>query len=247
MCHSELMKKLLLCLLLGACAGANWNPSADFQYVPVETQVYTIATWQKINNPKNNRIHIYVEGDGHSFDAYGTPTDDPTPRGRFVRDLAAADEFDNVVYVARPCQYVMNEFCEKSDWTDGRFSKEVIDAESDVINQIAQKKRVTLIGYSGGGFVTGAVIKQNPKLRVEKWITIAGVLNHKTWTEYFGDEPLSKSIELGELPNVPQKHFVGERDTVVPYELAKTWAKEGDIVLVPRAKHDNFGNLKIFD
>ena len=241
------MKKLSLCLLLGACAGANWTPPADFQYVPVQTQVFEIATWQKINNPKNKTVHIYIEGDGHSFDAYGTPTTDPTPRGTFMRDLATADTFDNVVYVARPCQYIMNEFCEKSDWTDGRFSKEVIDAESYVINQIANKKRVVLVGYSGGGFVSGAVIKQNPNLRVTKWITIAGVLDHKAWTEYFGDEPLTKSIELGELPNVSQKHFVGERDSVVPYELAKTWAETENIILVPRARHDNFGDLKIFD
>jgi hypothetical protein len=241
------MKKVLLCLLLGACAGADWTPSADFQYVPVKTQIYTIATWQKINNPKNNRIHVYVEGDGHSFDSYGMPTTDPTPRGTFMRDLAMSDDFDNVVYVARPCQYIMDDLCEKSDWTDGRFSKEVIDAETYVINEIVKNKRVTLIGYSGGGFVSGAVIKQNPKMRVEKWITIAGVLNHGAWTEYFGDEPLTKSIELGKLPDVPQTHYVGERDSVVPYELAKTWADEKDIILVPRARHDNFGNLKIFD
>lgn len=242
------MKRLFLILLLSGCAGAGrYSMPDDFQYVPIKTDSYEIATWQKITNPNGNYIHIYIEGDGHSFDAYGRPTNDPTPRGTFMRDLASSDNFDNVVYVARPCQFIMGDSCEKSDWSDGRFSKKIIDAESYVINQIAQKKCVSLVGYSGGGFVSAAVIKQNPKLCVDKWITIAGVLNHGIWTEYFGDKPLTKSIELAGLPDVPQTHYIGERDRVVPHELAKTWANEKDIILVPRARHDNFGNLKIFD
>ena len=128
-----------------------------------------------------------------------------------------------------------------------RFSKKIIDAQSRAIKQIAKNKKITLIGYSGGAMVSGLVIKQNSKLNVEKWITIAGILNHKTWTEYFGDEPLMKSLNMETLPNVPQIHFVGERDNVVPYELAKTWADETDIKLIPRASHDDFTDLKIFD
>lgn len=241
------MKKILLCFLLTACAGAGWVAPVDFQYVPIKTDSYEIAAWQKINNPKNNAIHIYIEGDGNSFDAYGQPTDDPTPRGTLVRDLAARDNFENVVYVARPCQFIMDDNCKEQDWTTGRFSQKIINAESDVIKQIAKNKHIVLVGYSGGAMVSGLVIKQNPKLKVDKWITIAGVLNHKKWTEYFGDEPLNESLNMDTLPNVTQVHFVGGRDKVVPYDLAKTWAKEDDIKLVPNANHDDFKNLKIFD
>lgn len=240
------MKKVFLFLLLSACGG-NWVAPDGFQYVPIKTQNYEIATWQKINNPKNNALHIYIEGDGHSFDAYGQPTDNPTPRGTLVRDLATADNFENVVYVARPCQFIMDENCEESDWTDGRFSQKIIDAESSVVKQIAKNKHIVLIGYSGGAMVSGLIIKQNPKMKVDKWITVAGVLNHKKWTQYFGDRPLDKSVDMDTLPNVSQIHFVGGRDSVVPYDLAKSWVNQSDIKLIEKASHNDFGDLKIFD
>ena len=95
--------------------------------------------------------------------------------------------------------------------------------------------------------VSGLIIKQNPKMQFEKWITIAGVLDHKKWTDYFDDEPLEKSVNMESLPNVPQKHFVGEKDKVVPVDLAKQWAQIDDIVIIESGTHDDFGKLKIFD
>ena len=241
------MKKIFLCFLLTACVGSGWTPPEDFQYLPIKTDTYEIATWQKINDIKNNNIHIYIEGDGHSFDSYGQPTTDPTPHRTFLRDLATADDFENVVYVARPCQFIKDKNCTKEDWTNGRFSQKIIDAESQVIKKIAKNKHIVLIGYSGGGMVSGLVINRNPRLRVDKWITIAGVLNHETWTSYFGDKPLDKSLNLEKLPQVPQTHFAGGRDKVVPYTLVQSWVKEKDIKLIPDSAHDDFKNIKIFD
>lgn len=239
---------VFLLFFVWACTGGQkWAPGVDFEYVPIKTDTFEIATWQKIKSPKNPRVHIYIEGDGSAFDAYGRPTDNPTPRGDFVRNLAESDTFDNVVYVARPCQYIMDNICNEQDWTSGRFSKKIIDAESQVITLIAGKKKITLIGYSGGAMVSGLVIKKNKNLNVENWITIAGVLNHKMWTEYFGDEPLYGSLNMDTLPNVHQKHFVGEHDEIVPYDLAKQWANPADIEIVSDARHNNFKNLNLFD
>jgi len=241
------MKKIICVLILSGCVGGKWTPPSDFNYAPIKTDTYEIATWQKINSPQNKNIHIYIEGDGYAFDAYGQPTNNPTPRGTFVRDLALADNFDNVVYMARPCQFIMDENCSQSDWTSGRFSKKIIDAQSAAIKQIAKDKNITIVGYSGGAMVSGLVIQQNKKLNFEKWITVAGVLNHKLWTDYFGDEPLIGSMNMERLPNISQTHFIGGRDGVVPYTLAKQWAKETDIKLIPDATHDDFSGLKIFD
>lgn len=242
-----MLKKIFCLFLLAGCAGTWWVAPDNFLYVPVDTGEYEIATWQKINNPKNSRIHIYIEGDGNAFDSYGQPTDNPTPHGTLVRDLAVSDTFDNVVYMVRPCQFIMSKSCSESDWTDGRFSQKIIDSESIVLQKIATNKKITLIGYSGGAMVSGLIIKQNPKLNFEKWITVAGVLNHKKWTDYFGDEPLIKSIDMEFLPDVAQKHFVGGRDNIVPPDLAKQWSKIEDIVIIDNATHDDFGKLKIFD
>ena len=242
------MRKFLsvfVVLFLSACGGTNWKAPDDFIYVPIKSGEYEIATWQKINNPKNNHIHIYIEGDGYAFDGYGQPTSDPTPRGTFIRDLAARDSFDNVVYMARPCQFIMSESCSETDWTTGRFSQKIISAQGRAISKIAKNKEIILVGFSGGAMVSGLIIEQNPKLNLEKWITIAGVLDHEKWTNYFGDKSLSESLNLKKLPNVPQTHFVGGRDKVVPYELAKTWADESNIKMIPNATHNNFGDINI--
>ena len=241
------MKKIFILLFLSACTGAGWKAPDDFVYVPIKSGEYEIATWQKINNPQNNHIHIYIEGDGRAFNVYGQPTRNPTPRGTFVRDLAMRDNFENIVYMARPCQFIMTDSCSETDWTTGRFSQKIIKAQSDAIKQTAGNKKITLIGYSGGAMVSGLVIEQNSNLKFEKWITIAGVLNHKKWTTYFGDKDLNESLNLIKLPNVSQIHFVGENDKTVPYELAKSWVNESDIKLVPNATHDDFGDLKLFD
>ena len=243
------MKKIIviLCVILCGCVGANWVPPADFNYVPIDSGEYKIATWQKIQNPTDSHIHIYIEGDGNSFDAYGRPTNNPTPHGMLVRDLVASDDFANVAYVARPCQFIKTKNCSESDWTSGRFAKKIIDAETTAVRRIAGDKKITLIGYSGGAMVSGLIIAQNPELKVEKWITVAGVLDHKKWTGYFGDAPLNESMNMEFLPNVPQKHFVGGRDDVVPYDLAKNWADVDDIIILENATHDNFGKIKIFD
>ena len=240
------MKKIWLAFLLAGCVGAGWMMPDEFSYVPVQTDIYQIATWQKISNPKNNEIHIYIEGDGNAYDNYGQPTDNPTPRGKMLRELAIKDEFPNVVYMARPCQFIMNEKCSVTDWTDGRFSQKIIDSVTQAINKIADEKQITLIGYSGGAMVSGLVIKQNQNMKIKKWITIAGVLNHKKWTEYFGDKPLKKSLDMESLPEIPQTHFVGGEDETVPYELVKQWANEKDIRFVPGASHDDFININLF-
>lgn len=241
------MKKLLILLLLASCAGTNWVAPNDFIYAPIDGGDYEFATWQKINNPSNNHIHIYIEGDGHSFDAYGRPTNNPTPRGTLVRDLAARDSAENVVYMARACQFIMNDKCDESDWTDGRFSQKIIDNQARAIKKIAGNKKITIIGYSGGAMISGLIIEQNPELKIEKWITIAGVLNHEQWTKYFNDAPLSKSVNMNKLPAVKQLHLVGERDDVVPVELSKQWANESDIKIIPNTKHNDFGDLKLFE
>lgn len=237
------LRKILILLLLCGCTGI-WRAPDNFLFIPVKSGDYEIATWQKITNPKDE-IHIYIEGDGRSFDSRGRPNYDPTPHGTFLRDIAVSDEAANVIYMARPCQFIMSDSCTQSDWTDGRFSQKVIDSMSEVIKQVAKDSPVILIGYSGGAMVSGLIIENVPELKVKKWITIAGVLNHADWTEYFGDSPLLQSLNMRELPKVQQLHYVAEKDKVVPLELTKKWAGEENIVIIKNATHDYFGDFDI--
>lgn len=239
------MRAMVLAFLLCSCAATAWWPADDFAFVPVAAGKFDIATYQKNTDPRAP-VHIYIEGDGHAFDAYGAPTGDPTPRGTMMRDLAMRDAGTNVVYMARPCQFIMSPECNEKYWTDGRFAPAVIDAMSMAVTQVASGRPIVLIGYSGGAMVTGLIIKRNPALPIKKWITIAGVLNHADWTEYFGDAPLRTSLNLGRLPDVRALHYVGADDDVVPNALSQKWIGDGGkIVVVPNAGHEDFDNLDI--
>ena len=238
-------KQISLCALFGltACASVTLEPYS-FTYIPVQTDEFEIATWQDLANA-SAPVHIYIEGDGYAFNRHGQPTSNPTPRKNLVRNLAARDKNTNVVYVARPCQYIKSPNCDVSDWTDARFSEAVIDSMYTAIKTIAKNRPIILIGYSGGAMVSGLIIQKHPELNVQKWITVAGVLNHKDWTEYFGDAPLTGSLNLNKLPQVSQVHYIADGDIVVPNELTRRWAKASDIVVVKNAKHDSFRGLKI--
>lgn len=216
----------------------------SFTYIPISTKKYEIATWQNLNNA-SGPIHIYIEGDGYAFDRHGRPTHNPTPRNHFVRNLATHDDSINVAYIARPCQYIKSPNCTVSDWTDGRFSKDILESMHTVIKTVAKNRPVILIGYSGGAMISGLLIQNYPDLNVQKWITIAGVLNHTDWTEYFNDTPLKKSLNMNKLPHISQTHYIAKNDQVVPNELSRKWIKASDIVVVDDAKHDSWHGLTL--
>ena len=102
-----------------------------------------------------------------------------------------------------------------------------------------------LIGYSGGALLSGLIIQQNHDIKIQKWITIAGVLNHHDWTSYFGDSNLTTSVDLEKIPNAPQIHYVAENDSVVPMELSQKWISPDKLKIIPNATHNNFPNLEI--
>ena len=229
---------LILCFLLSGCV-ASWVVPSDFTYTVVRSGAYNLATYQRISDT-TSPIHIYIEGDGAAFDAGGRPTHNPTPHGTFLRDLAAHDTSPNVVYLARPCQYIMSDSCAQTDWTDGRFSQKIIESMAHAIEQIAYKQPVILVGYSGGAMISGLIIEQHPSITVQKWVTIAGVLNHADWTDYFGDMPLRQSMNLNKLPYISQLHYIARDDAVVPNELSRKWVAPENLKIIDDATHSSF-------
>lgn len=222
-------------LLLVGCSFLH-IPEA-YQYKEIQTASYKIASWQKITD-KTASVRIYIEGDGHAFNYAGLPTSNPTPKGTFLRDLAFNDPNPNVVYLARPCQFVKDAVCGQVDWTIGRFSQKIIDATAEAIQTILKDQKAILIGYSGGAFLSGLVIHQNPDIKVQKWVTIAGLLNHTAWTKKLNLPPLTESVELETLPQVPQKHYVGEKDVVIPKELSQSIVPAPQLRIIQKAGHD---------
>ena len=108
---------------------------------------------------------------------------------------------------------------------------------AQAVKQLVGNRPVEFYGYSGGALLSGLVIEKYPEIHVKKWITYAGLLNHKSWTEYHKLAPLTSSLDLDMLPSVLQMHYVGEKDRVIPPALSRQWTGGKNLVIVPNATH----------
>ena len=236
------MRGIIFAFLLTGCIAA--APQMELSGLQSLHGDYNIAFWTR-DTDNTAPIHVYIEGDGHAFDAHSKPTDDPTPHGTLVRNMAMNDAAPNVAYIARPCQFIMSPSCTVNDWTTGRFSEKIVSEMADAVRWVARGRPIVLIGYSGGAMMSGLIIENNPDLDVVQWITIAGILNHSDWTQYWGDTPLSDSMDMNALPQISAHHYVAQTDDIVPKVLSVKWVGAENLITVPGGKHGKFPGLNI--
>lgn len=237
------IRLFLICCILAGCAAPLTVPP-EFKQTTVETADFDFAVWQKIEQP-NAPYKIYIEGDGYAFNAYGRPTNDPTPRGTFMRQTAFADTHPNVVYMARACQFIQHKKCEQKYWTTARFAPEIVAAQASAIGQIVGTRPVTLVGFSGGAQIAGLIAVAHPEIKVRKIITIGGNLDHPAWTAYHNVPPLADSADLNDyraaFAKIPQVHYVGAKDTVIPPALNQDFVTNSAPVIVVKGASHNDG------
>lgn len=197
-------------------------------------------------------LTVYIEGDGYGWISRFKLSDDPTPRDTTVLGMAARDPAVNLVYIARPCQYVRDadrRNCSPAYWSSARFAEEVIAATGKAIDhykRLSGARSLRLIGYSGGGAVAALLAERRDDVR--ELITVAGVLDIEAWTAIRGTDPLTASLNpadhAGRLAGLRQTHFVGERDEVVPEALARSFLSHipadgrPQPILVPGQAHE---------
>lgn len=214
-----------------------------FVFQEIQTETFAVAAWTRVKQQPVKVLRIYIEGDGFAWQTPTRPSSDPTPRRSLPLAWAQKDKGD-VVYLARPCQYVFSSRCSAYFWTDGRFAPEIIDSMDDALKTLLEKykpEKVELIGYSGGAAVAVLLAAKHSD-RVGALITVAGVLDHRQWTAYHGDSPLEGSLnpadEQSKIRRIPQKHYVGGKDEIVPQSLARQWVSDQrQVIVVPAASH----------
>ncbi len=242
------MKRLFFVILLFTASCASLRSIEGFDTVRLQAGKFELAAWARVLKP-GHPLRIYIEGDGSSWIDRRTPSADPTPTVDTALNLARSDSYPNVVYLARPCQYVSSEACRPYYWTSGRFAPEVVAAEESAVRQLMRRYNapsVELLGYSGGGAVAALLAARMNEVR--RFVTVAGVLDHEAWTALHGDTPLSGSLNpanyKSRLEKIPQLHFVGARDKTVPSELTenfiKSYSDQSNVqtIIVPNATHD---------
>lgn len=213
-------------LMTSSCAIA--PPESElFDAKQIETSHFSIAVWEKKDIQKDQPLRIYFEGDGN-----------PNPKYAVAFDLAKADTNSNVIYVARPCQWVNDKICEKQPeiYQDARFHPEVMMEMRELVIYLMRKYRapsVDLIGYDGGAVIALNLATKVPTQRV---ITIAGITDINAYNDLH-DLPLpdeddieNPADNLALLAEIPQIHYVGEKDDVTPRRLVERFVSRMDRV-----------------
>ena len=200
-------------------ASPAWMIKRDIPSTP-----YQLRAYERIHD-KGSFANVYIEGDGAAYTSPKEWNDNPTPKNPVALHLASRDLSDNVIYLARPCQYTTGtdagSNCTPAIWKESRYAQEAIASFNTALDEMASRYRISgfnLIGYSGGGGIAAILAAQRTDILSIR--TVAGILDHEVHTTMHGAEPLSDSLNpvdfAIELTKVPQYHFIAGQDNIVP-------------------------------
>ena len=201
-----------------------------FQKSVIKTKAFLLTTYIRFQQ-EGLPVSIYIEGDGYAYAGRHRVSSNPTPKNPMGLKLALVDTTPNVVYIARPCQYIQlkdDPNCHQDYWTTKRYSTEVMDATNEAINTLKNKlgfKQIRLIGYSGGGTVAAILAtKRNDVIDLR---TVAGNLDIDAFVRVHEVTPLTGSLNpidfANTLVNIPQVHFVGEKDDIITETISNSY------------------------
>ncbi|MEW6345197.1 MAG: alpha/beta hydrolase [Pseudomonadota bacterium] len=248
---------LLLVSLITGCVTLDRGAHADALAKPaglkrelIDTDSFVLTAFARITRA-DEPLDVYIEGDGLAWISRSEPSLDPTPREATGLALAAADRAPNVVYLARPCQFTpmaVNPRCGIPYWTGKRFAPEVVESVNEAVTRFAARvpgQPINLVGYSGGGAL--AVLIAARRTDIASIRTVAGNLDDEFVNRLHQVSPMPQSenpIDFAtRVAAIPQVHFSGASDTVVPPVVAQRFVHAtGDRCAqartVPEVTHD---------
>jgi hypothetical protein len=182
--------------------------------------------------PASGRLFfIMIEGDGTPWVQGRLPAADPTPSNPLAFRLAANTPAPTA-YIGRPCYFRLRDRkCRPYYWTQGRFSPEVVDSMTVVVNELLATvtyERCVLVGHSGGG--TLALLLASRVDDSCAVVTIAGPTDINAWASLHGYMPLVGSLnpsdEIERLVGIQRFYLLGMRDDNVPPDLFETTVED---------------------
>lgn len=230
-----------LVIMLAGCAGTSFQHrlqhaehlvmQRDWHRVELDAGKFVLTAYLPKNIEQSQKLTVYIEGDGLAWISRHQHSDNPTPLDPTGLRMSLTHPNEAVVYLARPCQYVLRSEwrdCAPAFWTSQRFSAEVITATRLALDQLKLRfgaEELELVGYSGGGAVASLVAAERSDVR--HLLTVAGNLDHKTWTKLHDVSPLSQSLNPADmweqLQDVPQRHLIGEKDANITKDVVAAY------------------------
>lgn len=195
----------------------------------IKTSNFNLFSFHNIINNCNSTINIFIEGDGLSWVSRNQISSNPTPINPVALKLMLNDTKSNCnIYMARPCQYLNSDICEKKYWTSHRFDTKVIESFNEALDAIKNDNKniaFNLIGYSGGATV--ALLIASNRNDINSITTIAGNLDTEAWTKMHNISRLDGSLNPADfskkLENIKQHHLIGTNDSIIPKEVFQSY------------------------
>lgn len=192
---------------------------------------FLLTAYERVNDPQKP-VHVYIEGDGLAWISKKQKSMNPTPKNPVALHLAAFDNAKNVIWIARPCQYSdlldENTPCDSAYWGSRRYAPEVISSFNSALDNIKGRYGVRefhLIGFSGGGTVAALLAAEREDILSLR--TVAGNLDHRAHSAFHNVSVLENSLNPADyaqaLSKVPQVHFIGGQDEVVPPKILHSY------------------------
>ena len=215
----------------------------------IATDDFLLTTYQRFDSTADNKqMVVYIEGDGMAWISRDQLSSNPTPVQPIALKLASIDTNSNVLYIARPCQYLWPQKmdrCSSRYWSDKRGSEEVISSINQAISIVKQKQNIPsirLIGYSGGGGIAALIADR--RADVNEFVSVSGNLNYKLFTQTHDLSPMNRSIDPITVANqiglIPQIHYVGADDKIIPRQIALSFSDK--VKVINDVSHDNWSD-----
>lgn len=255
------MKKIAisLCVLL---AGCGTTPAARIDHanaIAVQaglqrqhflSRPLQLIGYQRLSDPAMN-LRVYIEGDGNAFSSRGRRSSDPTPKQPLMLELAALDTYPNILYLGRPCMYGLAQrdgACDVRYWDEARYGSAVLSSLNQAIASRQQpEQKLELIGYSGGGVL--AALLAAGRDDVANLRSLAAPLDVAAWVAHHRISPLTESDDptrhLPVLQSIPQLHFAGQDDAIVPPAIQQGFLQKlnsrcAELRLLPTSHHQGW-------
>lgn len=188
----------------------------------ISTGSFDLMAYERMHK-RYEPANVYIEGEGDAADFSRTPENPVALR------LASRDKTENLVYLARPCQYQKAEdTCADTYWQGSDFSENVIAGYSGALDEIKARYNITgfnLIGHAGGGAIAALLAAERDDVLSLR--TVSGILDHTVFTDLHGQafsNSLNPASYGAQLSSIPQYHFTGETDDRVPESVYHSYA-----------------------